>query len=332
MFNKISSIPFNEFVNFLDENCVPQILQQNNKLLCKIMIVILKNLNLDDKKQLDDLKLFMNEICFSEFPSETPKLNNQDFVDLLNEVEKNYLNKYLNNRTYNYILILIIYASLKYVNDVSNPILEFILKNVTHFDEEISEIAGICFSNILERRVKFTKEKIEVKKYPTISDMPNILNRVTVKFNDNGVYFPTTLKTEIKNERSNQEKEEEEEEEFEEKGTDEIDFEYSLDINPTSSFEMETSNIEENQEVKKVFDSFKDIEIEWKKGNEEENQIFNSNFLFDSSNGFFIYKDHFYQRKYEFTKDKFLLENISNIFASASNSINEKNMNKGVRY
>ena len=66
-------------------------------------------------------------------------------------------------------------------------------------------------------------------------------------------------------------------------------------------------------------ESFENIEIELKIQNDEYNQLYDSEYLYDESNGFFQFKDHFTHRKYEFTNDKFLLDSMINILSSASN-------------
>ncbi|KAK8842713.1 hypothetical protein M9Y10_025574 [Tritrichomonas musculus] len=316
MINKFKSIQINDFINFLNTSQATDFLKQNDKLLCQTMLIILNNLLLMDKEKLDVLKEFMFTISILKFSYETPRSNKTEFVNLLKEIELNYLNKNSNNRTYNNILMHIIYMCLKRVYDINDKILEFIMNNVTHFDSDVSKIAEACLSTVLKRRRKFTKEKIEVKEYPTIASIPNVLDQITVKYQENGVYFPLNLKTATIGE-------------VYENDSDTIEAQYSLDADPTNSFDFLTT-FEENEDVNKVFDSFKNIDIQWK--NYEDNKIYDSEFLYDQSNGYFLYKKSFNHKKYEFKDDKFLIKNISYILASASNSINEKNLKAGIKY
>ncbi|KAK8880599.1 hypothetical protein M9Y10_003279 [Tritrichomonas musculus] len=317
---------FDEFVKFLGMMSVCDVLEQDYELCCKILIIILKS-NLKNKDRLPNLKRFMSLMCISSLPSESPKSNEKEFVDLLNEIENNYLNKNPNNRTYNYFIILIIYMCLKRVYNVSDSVFEYVMKSVTHFDEKNSEIGESCLTCILERRSKFTKEKVEVTNYPTIPSFPNILDQVSIKLEENGNYFPS-LNFENNNKKEEEiilsEEEEEEEEEFKE----EEEEKYSLNSNPANVLSL--SNKNRNEEIKKVFESYENIEIEWT--DNDSYNLFNSEFLFDQSNGFFQFKDHYHHKKYEFIKDQFLIENIGNLLASASNSINEKSMKSNIKY
>ena len=326
---KVTSNQANEFVNFMSSKFICDIIQIDYKLCSQLLLYVLNNLDLKDKEKLLNLKIFLKNICVSTMPIESPKENQEDFVNLLNEIEKNYLNKNQSNRTYNYILIHIIFMCLKHVNNVSDKILDYVMKSVTHFDEEISFVAEVCLSRILDTKKKFTKEKVEVKKFPTIAAFPNVFEQVTLKLQDDGIYFPTSSKTENvdTNDKVLFEEEEEEEEEFK----DDNEGCYSLESDPTNSLDIRSHKRKENEDFKKIFESFNNIEIEWK-SDTEYGTLFDSEFLFDRSNGYFSFRDHFYQKKYEFVNDQYLLDNMKDIFSSATYSINEKNMNRGVQY
>ena len=85
---------------------------------------------------------------------------------------------------------------LKHVKDINDNILEFVVYCITHYDQQISVNAETCFTAVMSRRIKFTKERIDIKKFPTVETIPNILVKVTVKFPPNGVYFPSIKSTE----------------------------------------------------------------------------------------------------------------------------------------
>lgn len=310
--NNASSIPINEFINFIEVTPVLKSLLNNEKLMSKTMLIILNNFNLKDKESLITLKRFMGNVCILSYPFETPQNNNTEYNELLNEIENNHINKNQNNRTYNYILIHIIFMCLKRVYAVNDTILSLIMQNITYYDEDISDVAELCLCIVLKRQSKFTKEKIEVKNFPTISSFPNILDNVTVKFNKDGLYFPLTLRTVSSKDVFEQ-----------------IEAVEAIRTKSTNIINL-NSIIEINEDVQKIFESFEKVEIKW---NYDENyQLFDNEFLFDQSNGYFMYRDHFQHKKFEFHDDKILIKNIPNIFSSAMNSINEKTIYTNIRY
>lgn len=313
MINKADSIQINTIISFFNLMPILDFLINNDELLCKTMLIILNNFDMNDKLHINDLKMFMLNACIFEFSFETPKENNKEYTNLLKKIKESYLNKNQNIKTYNYILILIIFLSMKRVYDVDNKIIEFILKSFTQFDNEIADIAVICFSNAMKRKIILNKERIQVNQFPTIPDFPNILDQVSVILKENGVYFPVTLKTFSSRELL-----------FE------LNEDYSLEKMPINTKNINKSIIEINEDVKNVFESFKNIEIKWNIN--EDNKVFDSEFLYDQSNGHYMFKRSFYHKKYQFNNNEILIKNIPYIISSATNSINENNLYSCVRY
>lgn len=312
MIDNANSIPINEFINFLELSPVLNYLLNNDKLLCQTMLNILNNFNLKDKENLISLKKFMTEVCISSFSFETPQSNNEEYIKLLEEIEKNHINKNQNNRTFNYILIHIIFMCLKRVYQVNDIILNLIIQNITYYDSDISNIAEICLAVVLKRRAKFTKEKIKVDQFPAISTIPDVLNNIKIKFNENDMYFPLTLRTVSSKDFFEQ-----------------VENVSNLKTKSTNILSL-ANIIEINEDVDKIFKSFANVEIEWNIN--ENNKIYDSEFLFDQSNGHYIYREAFHHRKYEFYEDKVLIKNIPNIFSSAMNSLTEKNLYTNINY
>ena len=77
-------------------------------LIYTYIFIILNNFDFKDKEHLINLKRFMLNVCVNGFPFETPKNNNQEYLNLLTKIEEKYLNQNQNDRTYQYILMLII--------------------------------------------------------------------------------------------------------------------------------------------------------------------------------------------------------------------------------
>lgn len=348
--DKARSIPIDEFLDFLSFYSVIYSLGDKDKLLCRTMLILADNLDMKDQQSLLKLKNFMIQICIFQLSFETPKANKQEYIDLLTEIEENYLKNKKINRTVNLSIILIVYMSLKHVYDVNNKMFEYIMKNVTHFDMDISTIAVDCLATVLRRRAKVTKEKIEVKKFPAIATFPNPIDLPKVKFPEEGVYFPqeysfketakTTETVETANPTVNDEIEEEEEEmdsvddeELDKElaalnvDEDEIDKELAaLDTNgasladagPSLSLDVSINNVQLKGSVIKIFETFEKLEIDWLF--DDDTSIYDTELYTDMSNGHFMFRDHFYHKKFDFFKDDFLIKSISGIFSSALNS------------
>ena len=201
IFEKMDSIPINVFVSFLAWLPDISIILNNSKLCCKTFLFLLKKFNSNEKDEdfLNDLKQFVS--LASESPHETVTENEKDYVDLLNELETNYLNKNRENRSFRNFLLNVIVICAKNVYDIKDTILDFVIYCITHYDKQVSYNAEQLLFAVLKRKQKFTKEKIDVKKYPTISSMPNILDKVTVKYPQNGYYFPSSSASNSKAEK-----------------------------------------------------------------------------------------------------------------------------------
>ena len=174
----------------------------------------------------------------------------------------------------------VIIVSLKHVKDVNDNILSFIINQIVHYDVKNSKNAYRCLVGVLERRSKFTKERIEVKEFPTIASLPNILDKITVKLPQNGYYFPTNFKKSDKEEHQNDNDKISKVQNSESP---------SVDINPETSIDINLENTTVNEDVIKVFESFKNIEIEINM-TEEEERLLDSELLAKHGNGFFIFK------------------------------------------
>lgn len=280
----------------------------------------MKNFNANEKDNdfLNDLKHFVS--VASEPPHETVTKNEKDYADLLNELEANYLNKNRANRSYRNMLLCVIIMCLKHVKDINDNILKFVVYCITHYDQQISRNAETCFTAVMSRRIKFTKERIDIKKFPTVEIIPNILDKVTVKFPPNGVYFPSIKSTES------------------EEITDDdyyiqesLSCDYSIDISPTNSIEVNIENTKVNEYVIKIFDTFKRVEFDFQM-TEEERILYDGDYMLTKCNGNLMFKDHYTHKKYEFTNNKMLLKKIPDIFSSAINVLNEKSLRSGVSY
>lgn len=173
----------------------------NEKLFCQTILFLLKNFNKNEKDKdfLDNLKKFV--AIASEPPNGIALEDNQEYANLLNEIELNYLNKNRENRIFRNFLLNVIVICAKNVYDIKDTILDFVIYCITHYDKQVSYNTEQLLFAVLKRKQKYTKEKIDVKKYQTISSMPNILDKVTVKYPQNGYYFPSSSASNSKAEK-----------------------------------------------------------------------------------------------------------------------------------
>lgn len=155
----------------------------------------------------------------------------------------------------------------------------------------------------MERRKNYKKEKITVNEYPT--SFPNLLEQVSIEFKEKGVYIPNlSLNYNDEKEQAN---------------SDLIENSYSIDSNPSNSIDVKI-NSTQNDEIIKVFHSFKNIKIELKNDEFLESKYFKT----FNANSTKVYKESFNLKKYEFTENKMLIKNIKSFFAGSMISLNEK--------
>lgn len=249
--NKDHSNHYKDFIFFLTNVCNEDCIMYNDKLLCKIIIFLLDNFNSNDENSLKCVNQFFFITCLQIDPSGTNKSNKQEYIDLLKELEDKYLFKYPASKTYNQLMVEIIMMCLKQVDEISDKVLEYIIKTLTHYNEQVSFFAQVCFILIMERRSKFTKEKVMIDKYPTVADFPNIFDQVSVQFPHIGLYFPHSLNVVDESEEDNQSE------------TTFNDGEYSIESATPNSLDVNITDCTINEEVKKVFSTFEKIKIHW---------------------------------------------------------------------
>ena len=78
LINKASSIPIDEFIDFLTFYSIIYTLSEKDKLLCRTLLLLSNNLDLKDNVSLMKLKDFTNRICVFQLSNDTPKSNTNE--------------------------------------------------------------------------------------------------------------------------------------------------------------------------------------------------------------------------------------------------------------